>query len=115
MDIAIVYNRYLYPDCSQHNCVCKLLTNGLCLTCEKKVCICDELLNADWGQPLLSSLPMPSLPSDFDIITLSKAISVPSPKTYTAVVTLTLFSNNQIQNIKKVYDEKIAHLDKQLS
>jgi hypothetical protein len=55
IDVAKVYNRYLYSECSQYDCVCKLLTNGLCLICKKKVCICDELLNTDWRQPLHSS------------------------------------------------------------
>jgi hypothetical protein len=55
---------------------------------------------------------MPSSLSDFDIITSPKAISA---LTYTLVVTLTLFSDTQIQNIRKVYNEKMVLLDKQLS
>jgi hypothetical protein len=49
-------------------------------------------------------------PSDFEMAT-----STLSPKTYTVVVTLTLSSDTQIQNIKKVYNEKMAFVDKQLS
>jgi hypothetical protein len=85
------------------------------LTCEKKVYICNKLLNTNWSQLLPSSLLIPSLLSNFDVITSSKAISALAPKTCTAVVTSTLFSNNQVEKIKKVYDEKMAHLDKQLS
>jgi hypothetical protein len=94
------------------------------LTCEKKVCICNELINNDWEQPLpSSSLPMlalsslsalmPSSSSDFDCVTPSKTITTPITKTY-AVVVATLI-NEQVKKIKKVYNEKMANLDKQLS
>jgi hypothetical protein len=42
-----------------------------------------------------------------------KHISTPVPKTYATVVSTLV--NEQIDKIKKVYDEKIANLDKQLS
>jgi hypothetical protein len=112
MNIDKIYNRYLCPDCSQHNYIYKLLTNGLCLTCEKKVCICDKLIKADWNLPLPSSPLMPSSPSDFDCILLPKAISAPVTKTYAIVVSTPV--NEQVEKIKKVYDEKMANLDKQL-
>jgi hypothetical protein len=114
MNIDIVNNRYLYLDYSQHDCICRLLANGLCLICKKKVCICDELLKADWDLLLPSSPLMPLSPSNFNYISLPKAIPASVSKTYTAVV-FTPVSNEQMKNIRKVYDEKIANLDKQLS
>jgi hypothetical protein len=86
INIDKIYNRYLCLDCSQHDCICKLLVNGLCLTCEKKVCICDELIKADWSLPLPSFPPILSSPSDFDYVLPPKAISAPVTKTYTTVV-----------------------------
>jgi hypothetical protein len=52
---------------------------------------------------------MPSSPSDFDIITPPKQ----RVKTYVTVVATLV--NEQVENIKKVYSEKIAKLDKDLS
>jgi hypothetical protein len=49
------------------------------------------------------------LPSDFDIITPPKPVS----KTYVVVVATLV--NEQVENIKKVYSEKMAKLDKDLS
>jgi hypothetical protein len=89
------------------------------LTCEKKVYICDEFVKEVWKLPLpnfsLTStfLPMPSLPLDFDIITSTKSITGPTPKTYAAVVATPV--NEQVENVKKVYSEKMAKLDKDLS
>jgi hypothetical protein len=57
---------------------------------------------------------MLSSPFDFDYISPTKTINVPPPKTYVAVVA-TPVSNEQIDNIRKVYDEKMVNLDKQLS
>jgi hypothetical protein len=56
---------------------------------------------------------MPSSPSDFDIITPSKPIAKPTLKTY-ATIMATLV-NEQVENIKKVYSEKMAKLDRDLS
>jgi hypothetical protein len=56
---------------------------------------------------------MPSSPLDFDFITPSKSIAEPPPKTYVAVVVTPV--NKQIENIKKVYSEKMAKLDRYLS
>jgi vancomycin resistance protein YoaR len=83
------------------------------LTCKKKVCICEDFVKADWGQPLPSFPPMPSSPSDFNCVLLPKTITVPVTKTYAAVVTTPV--NEQVEKIKKVYDEKMANLNKQLS
>jgi hypothetical protein len=84
------------------------------LTCEKKVCICEDLIKTDWKQSLpTSSLLIPSSPSDFDCVTLSKTITVPVTKTYITVIATLV--NKQVEKIKKVYDEKMANLDKQLS
>jgi hypothetical protein len=89
------------------------------LTCEKKVCICDEFIKADWKHPLFSfSSPpafsrMSSLPFDFNIVTPPTTITVPVTKTYAAVVATPV--NEQIENIKKVYSEKMAKLDRDLS
>jgi hypothetical protein len=73
-------------------------------------------MNEDWGHPLpksssfrISSPTMPSSPSDFDIITPPK----PVVKTYATVVATLV--NQQVENIKKVYSEKMAKLDKDLS
>jgi hypothetical protein len=116
MEIDKVYNRYLCPDYSQHDCICRLLTSGGCLTCEKKICICDELVKADWKHSLSSfppSFPMPSLFSDFDFITPPKTTTVPVTKTYTVVVAIPV--NEQVENIKKVYSKKMVKLDRDLS
>jgi hypothetical protein len=105
-----VYNRYLCSDCSQYDCICKLLTSGCCLTCEKKVYICEDLVKTDWEYLLpSSSLSIPSSPFDFDCVILSKTITVPVTKTYATVVATLV--NEQVKKIKKVYDEKIANLD----
>jgi hypothetical protein len=114
MEIDKVYNRYLCPNCSQHDCVCRLLASGLCLTCEKKTCICDDFVNEDWEHSLPSSPhafspTMPSSPSDFDIITPPKQ----KVKIYVVVVATPV--NEQVENIKKVYSEKMAKLDRDLS
>jgi hypothetical protein len=104
----------LCSDCSQHDCICKLLTNGLCLTCEKKVYICEDLVKADWEQLLSSSSsPMPASFSDFDYVTPPKTITVLATKTYIVVVATPV--NEQMEKIKKVYNEKMANLYKQLS
>jgi hypothetical protein len=60
-----------------------------------------------------ASLPIPSSSSDFDIITSPKPITGPPPKTYATVMTTPV--NEQVENIKKVYSEKIAKLDRNLS
>jgi hypothetical protein len=90
MDIEIVNNRYLCPDCSQHDCICRLLINHLCLICEKKVYICNKLIKTDWDLPLPSSPSMLLSLSDFDCILLPKTIPVPVPKTYAVVVSTTV-------------------------
>jgi predicted transcriptional regulator YdeE len=51
--------------------------------------------------------------SDFDCVSPLKIITVPTTKTYTTVVATPI--NEQVEKIKKVYDEKMANLDKQLS
>jgi chromatin segregation and condensation protein Rec8/ScpA/Scc1 (kleisin family) len=56
---------------------------------------------------------MPSSPSDFDIITLPKPIAGPPLKTYAAIIATPV--NEQVENIKKVYSEKMAKLDRDLS
>jgi hypothetical protein len=60
---------------------------------------------------------MPSSPFDFDCVTSQKnKLTTPfitPPKTYTTVVSTLV--NEQVEKIKKVYDEKMANLDKQLS
>jgi hypothetical protein len=61
----------------------------------------------------IASLTMPSSPSDFDVITPSKSITGPPLKTYAAVVATLV--NEQVENIKKVYSEKMAKLDRDLS
>jgi hypothetical protein len=72
-------------------------------------------MNEDWKHslPKSSSLPMSSSPFDFDVITPPKSIAEPSSKTYVAVVATLV--NEQVENIKKVYSEKIAKLDRDLS
>jgi hypothetical protein len=97
MEIDKVYNRYLCLNCSQHDCVYKLLTSGLCLICEKKVCICDDFINEDWRHSILKSfsLPIPSSSSDFDVFTPPKSIAKPLPKTYVVVVATLV--NEQIE------------------
>jgi hypothetical protein len=52
---------------------------------------------------------MPSSPFDFDVTTPPKLVA----KTYTTVVATPI--NEQVENIKKVYSEKMAKLDKDLS
>jgi hypothetical protein len=119
MEIEKVYNRYLCPDCSQYDYICKLLASGCCLTCKKKVCICNDFVKEDWEHllPTFSSpsafSPMPSLFSNFDIITPPKAITVPVTKTYATIAATPV--NEQVENIKKVYSEKMAKLDRDLS
>jgi hypothetical protein len=73
-------------------------------------------MNEDWGHPLpktsfprIPSPTMPSSPSDFDITTPSKPVA----KTYMTVVATPV--NEQVENIKKVYSEKMAKLDRDLS
>jgi hypothetical protein len=57
---------------------------------------------------------MPTSLSDFDIITLpQKKITKPPQKSYATVVATSV--NEQVENIKKVYSEKMAKLDKDLS
>jgi hypothetical protein len=94
-----VYNRYLYPDCSQHDCICRLLTSGLCLTYEKKVCICEKLIKTDWNHSLPSSPPMLSSPSNFNCVSSSKTIPTTVPKTYATVVSTLV--NEQVEKLKK--------------
>jgi hypothetical protein len=53
------------------------------------------------------------LPFDFDCVMSQKDRTTTSSKTYTAVVSIPV--NEQVEKIKKVYDEKMANLDKQLS
>jgi hypothetical protein len=88
-----------------------LLANGLCLTCEKKVYIYDYEIKTDWDLPLPSSSLIPSSSSNFDCISPPKAITTPASKTYTVVVST--LANEQVEKIKKVYDEKMVNLDKQ--
>jgi hypothetical protein len=83
------------------------------LTCKKKVYICDKLIKADWELLLPFSSPILFSLSEFDCVSSSKAIPVPTLKIYAAVVSIPV--NEQIEKIKKVYDEKMANLDKQLS
>jgi hypothetical protein len=66
------------------------------LTCKKKDCIYDNKIKTDWGLPFLSSLFMLSSPSDFDQVSLPKAINTPAPKTYAAVVATPV--NKQVEN-----------------
>jgi ABC-type transporter lipoprotein component MlaA len=56
---------------------------------------------------------MPSSLSDFNCISLSKTITAPVTKIYAVVVATPV--NEQVEKIIKVYDEKMANLDKQLS
>jgi hypothetical protein len=72
------------------------------------------VLKTDWKLSLPFSSLMLSSPFDFDYVLPTKTINAPPPKTYAAVVA-TLAFNEQIDNIKKVYDEKMVNLDKQLS
>jgi hypothetical protein len=62
---------------------------------------------------LLPSLPIPSFSFDFDCVTPSKTITALIIKTYMTVVATPV--NEQVEKIKKVYDEKMINLDKQLS
>jgi hypothetical protein len=61
------------------------------------------VLKADWGLLLPFSLLIPSSPSNFNYVSPPKTINAPPLKTY------------YVDNIRKVYDEKMANLDKQLS
>jgi hypothetical protein len=77
-------------------------------------------VNEDWGHSLLKSsflcIPSPTMPSsssDFDVITFPKKAVEPPQKTYAAVVATPV--NEQVENIKKVYSEKMAKLDRNLS
>jgi hypothetical protein len=89
------------------------------LTCEKKVYICDDFVKKVWKHPLpnFSSLPTSlsilSSPLDFNIITPPKPIAGPPLKTYATVVATPV--NEHVENIKKVYSEKISKLDRDLS
>jgi hypothetical protein len=57
---------------------------------------------------------MLSSPFDFNYILPTKTINALPSKTYTVVIVIPA-SNKQIDNIRKVYDEKMVNLDKQLS
>jgi hypothetical protein len=74
-------------------------------------------VNKDWEHPLpksssprIASFTMSLSPFDFDVITPSKSIARPPPKMYVAVVATPV--NKQVENIKKVYSEKMAKLDR---